>query len=103
MPRDFNHVILTGQVCSKPTLVSLSNNKRICFFNIVNIERFRTGDGRSGSHENVITIEVFGMKAEQTEREVIEGMRYAVTGYLRVDEFHGVEKTRVRAYNIQAE
>lgn len=101
MPRDINQVILTGLVCRAPERVQLKSGKEICIFLLKNTEKYELANGSPAEHPNFLSIEVFGKQVERTLRDVKQGERYVINGYLRVDEISGVEKVRVRAFNIQ--
>lgn len=103
MTRDFNHVILTGEAMTAPKQVLLRSGKPIALFTLKNLEKFVLGSGKMATHENFLSIEVFGRNVERTLVDVRQGDRYVITGYLRVDEVDGIEKVRVRAFNIQEE
>lgn len=103
MARDINHVILTGIVDSAPRLLPLKNGRTFCQFVLLNVERYELADGSPATHENYFSVEVFGKGAERTMQDVRQGARYVISGYLRVDDIEGIERTRVRAFKIQSE
>ena len=103
MARDFNLVVLTGIVSKAPETVRLKSGKSICLFTIKNLEKYELADGTPASHANFLNIEVFGKNVDRTLRDVHMGSRYLINGYLRVDDIDGIERVRVRAYNIQKE
>lgn len=101
MARDINQVILTGVVCRAPNTIQLKSGKQICIFSLKNIEKYELANGQPASHDNFLSVEVFGKNVDRTMRDVRMGERYVINGYLRVDEIDGIEKIRVRAFNIQ--
>lgn len=103
MAKDVNIVVVTGIAHSAPSQVSLKNNKKLCVFTLKVVEKYQLSSGASAQHENYLTVETLGKAAERCMLEVKPGNRYQVQGYLRVDDLHGVERTRIRAYNIQDE
>lgn len=103
MARDVNHVMLVGEVCSTPTVTTLKNGKRICLFSLKLVEKFTLASGQAASHDNVVLVEVLGPKADRCLSDIFRGHRYHVTGYLRVDDIDGMERTRIRAFNVQAD
>ena len=103
MARDINIAILSGTVDNNPTVVTTRNNKKICLFDILTVEKYRLADGRDAQHDNFLTIEALGKNVDKCMNEVRKGGRYIIHGYLRVDDVSGVEKVRVRAYYIEKE
>lgn len=103
MARDVNIVVATGVADSAPSMVPIKNNKKLCVFTLKTVEKYLLSSGAPAYHENYLTVEALGKTAERCLQEVREGGRYIVQGYLRVDDLHGVERTRIRAYNIQDE
>lgn len=98
--RDTNHVLISGSAYSNPTIVPIKNNKRLCLFTLITNEEIVTR-GRSGHHSNFLTIEVLGKNIDRCMEIVRKGERYFISGYLRTDDMDGVERTRIRAYNLQ--
>lgn len=103
MARDVNIVVASGTAHSTPSMVSLKNNKTLCVFTLKTVEKYKLGSGAQAQHENFIRVETLGRAADKCLQEVKLGCRYLVQGYLRVDDLHGVERVRIRAYNIQDE
>jgi single-stranded DNA-binding protein len=103
MARDINSVVLTGTVSRPPQAVRLKSGKQICLFTLKNVEKYELADRTPAEHRNFLSIEVFGKNVDRTLNEVREGERYVIHGYIRVDDIDGVEKVRVRAFNIQKE
>lgn len=103
MSRDVNVTIVSGVVDNTPSVVLTRNNKQICLFNIKLVEKYHLADGRPAQHVNFLTIEALGKNVDKCLRDVHQGQRYQITGYLRVDDVNGVEKVRIRAYHIERE
>ena len=103
MPRDINEVILTGEASSSPILVPIKNNKKLCSFELKNLERFTLSSGEAAAHENPLTVEILGPTAEQQARTIQKGSRYFIKGYLRVDLVEGKQSVRVRAFRVELE
>lgn len=103
MTRDVNIVVLSGTVSSSPTVVTTRTSKRICLFNLTNIEKYRLHDGRAAQHENTLVIEALGRNVDKCLSEVKHGDRCQINGYLRVDSINGEEKVRIRAFHIEKE
>lgn len=103
MVRDTNVVVLSGTADSKPSSITLKNNKKLSIFTLLTVEKYMMSDGTVGYHDNFVEIEALGRVAEKCQTEVKPGRRYHISGYLRVDDINGVDKVRVRAYNIQEE
>jgi single-stranded DNA-binding protein len=101
--RDINHILLSGEVYSTPTVVPLKNNKRMCIFTLQNNETYETHDGQKRLHKNFLTIEILGKNVDKAIRDLVKGDRVHVTGYVRNDELDGVERSRIRAFNFQKE
>ena len=101
--RDVNHIIVSGEVSSVPSVVSLKNNKRMCIFTLRNSERYATQDGQERTHQNFLTIEILGKNIDRAMSELRKGDRVHITGYIRNDELDGVGKSRIRAFNFQLE
>ena len=103
MARDVNEVLLTGVAHSTPSMVLLKNNTKLCVFTLKTVERYSRASGVDSQHDNYITIEALGKTAERCMTDVKPGNRFMVKGYLRVDDIHGIERTRIRAYSVQDE
>lgn len=101
MSRDTNIAIISGIVENNPNVVTTRNNKRICLFNVRNIEKYRLADGRPAQHTNFLTIEALGRNVDKCMSDIQAGERVQIHGYLRVDDVNGVEKVRIRAYHIE--
>ena len=101
--KDINHVMLSGTVSTTPTLVGIKHNKKMCVFTFLNTETFLTGGGQKQEHHNLITVEVLGRNAMKYYETLRKGGHYLITGYVRVDDISGVERARIRAFNIQEE
>ncbi|NBO09705.1 MAG: hypothetical protein EBV30_10285 [Actinobacteria bacterium] len=103
MSRDVNIAIISGVVDNTPNVVTTRNNKRICLFNIRNIEKYRLADGRPAQHVNFLTVEALGRNVDKCLQEFHVGERVQIHGYLRVDDVNGVEKVRIRALHLEKE
>ena len=103
MSIDINIVVISGVVDNTPSVVTTRNNKKICLFNVENIERYKLSTGQSAQHQNFLTVEVLGRNVDKAVAEFKAGDRIQVHGYLRVDDVNGVEKTRIRAYHLEKE
>jgi single-stranded DNA-binding protein len=103
MSRDTNVAIISGLVDNNPTVVTTRNNKRICLFNVLNVEKYRLADGRAAQHDNVLTVEALGRNVDKCLDEIFKGTRVHIHGYLRVDDVNGIEKVRIRAFHIEKE
>jgi single-stranded DNA-binding protein len=100
-PRDINSVVLTGTVESPPYLHTLKNSQKLLAFTLKVVERYQLKDGTPAQHENFFAIEILGRHVETHFRDIEPGKRYMVTGYLRADDLGGVEKIRIRCFNLQ--
>jgi len=98
--RDTNHVLISGTAHSNPNAVPIKNNKQLCLFTLVTDEEIFTR-GKNAKHSNFLTIEVLGRNVDKCLEMVRKGERYFISGYLRTDDLDGIERTRIRAYNIQ--
>lgn len=99
--RDVNSVVLTGTVVSSPTLLSMKNNRKMLLFTFRVSEHFVRADGEPATHENHVAVEALGKSAERYHQLLRKGDRYKLSGYLRVDEIDGIERTRVRCFQIE--
>ena len=97
---DINVIILSGTIVSQPSWFPLSN-KRALVFTLKNQEVYRLADGRIAKHSNHISVEILGKIAERYAEELRQGQKYLVTGYLRVDEIKGEDRTRIRAFRVE--
>ena len=97
---DINVTILSGIIVTTPSWFPLLNNKRALVFTIKNQEVYRLSDGRVAKHANHVTVEILGKLAERYFEELQYGKQYVVTGYLRVDEIKGADRTRIRAFRV---
>ncbi len=98
--RDTNHVLVSGTAYNDPNVIPLKNNKRLCLFTLITNEEIFSR-GRESRHQNFLQIEVLGKNIDKCLEMVRKGERFFVSGYLRTDDLDGVERTRVRAYNVQ--
>jgi single-stranded DNA-binding protein len=103
LSKDINVVVISGVVGNTPSVVTTRNNKRICLFNVENIEKYKLSTGQNAEHQNYITIEVLGRNVDKVIAEFSKGDRIQVNGYLRVDDVNGIEKVRIRAFHIEKE
>lgn len=101
--RDVNQVIITGKIVTAPSIVTFKTGKNLCILTVCCCEPFLTATGQQSSHYSYFTVEVLGRNADIYAQQLRKDERVIVTGYLRADEINGVEKTRIRAYNIQKE
>lgn len=101
MARDVNLAIVSGELVEDPVMHTLKNSKRILTFTLKVVEKFNLHDGSPGSHENYLTVEALGRNADTYKRDLVLGQRYQITGYLRVDDINGEERTRIRCFNVQ--
>jgi single-stranded DNA-binding protein len=101
MAKDINITVLSGSVATTPSTVLTRNNKKICLFNLKNVERYQLADGRPAQHDNYLTIEVLGRNVDKIMAETRQGDRLVIHGYLRVDDINGVERVRIRAFHIE--
>ena len=100
MPRDINITILSGTVANTPNVVTTRNNKRICLFDLLVVEKYRLADGRAAQHDNFLTVEALGKNVEKCVNEVHKGERYVIHGYLRVDDVNGIVRLAVRNRHV---
>ena len=101
MARDINFTIHTGELTSEPKIHVLKNSKKILTFTLRVTEKFELADGSPGAHTNFFTFEALGRHADTYFRELVIGRRYQINGYLRHDNIGGVDKVRIRCFNIQ--
>ena len=100
--KDINHVIISGEVASDPTVIQIRHNKEMLLFTIRVVENF-VSDGERREHRNFLTVEVLGRNVDKYKTTIRRGRRYVLTGYFRNDDIDGVERTRIRAFNINEE
>jgi len=101
--KDINHILISGEVFSTPSVVPLKNNKRMCIFTLQNNETYETHDGQKRLHKNFLTIEILGKNVDKAVADLAKGDRVHITGYVRNDELDGIERSRIRAFNFQKE
>lgn len=96
---DINKVWLSGRAVSQPVYTKLPPRTPFTSFEFQVNERFTDRDGRPQYKPNIVWIESLGRAADLARERVVEGGRYVVEGYLRVDN----GQVRVRTFAIVKE
>jgi hypothetical protein len=94
---DTNKVWLSGVAVAKPILSKLpGQGLPYSWFNLLVREDFKSKGQPSFAH-SLVRVEALGKQADPVFSKVLEGLRYRVDGYLKIDETGGFS---VRAFAV---
>lgn len=98
---DINKVLLSGLVVSQPVFTKIGDGTPSCTFILQVNETYCNKFGKTKHKSSFIRVESLGKSAHTTAERVLEGQRYIIDGYIRVEEIEGRTEFFIRTYSVR--